>query len=198
MKLACTVTMVSLACEQALLFGRGSRERASEGPLLVPIWSPWEPNLSHGRRGCQLGLLSINFVFRNVIFQPMVFPFRLSEVQMKFYERLLQGLLSSAPRSFAARSRVLARLASLAQIGELQCMHNLYLLNRNSKISRNSFHRFLWNFVQQKTFIQRIGSVKHFKRKSRTGLKLKALWRHCDRPKNNTTMKFSLNVIHMS
>jgi len=44
---------------------------------------------------------------------------RLGEVQMKFYERLLQALLSSAPRGFAARSRVLARLASLAQIGEL-------------------------------------------------------------------------------
>ena len=44
---------------------------------------------------------------------------RLGEVQMKFYERSLQALLSSAPRGFAARSRVLARLASLAQIGEL-------------------------------------------------------------------------------
>ena len=33
---------------------------------------------------------------------------------MKIYERWLQALLSSAPRS-----RVLARLASLAQIGEL-------------------------------------------------------------------------------
>ena len=30
-----------------------------------------------------------------------------------------RGALSSAPRGFAARSRVLARLASLAQIGEL-------------------------------------------------------------------------------
>ena len=48
-----------LACKQALLFGRASRERASE------------------------------------------------------------GLLSSTPRGFVARSRVLARLASLAQIGEL-------------------------------------------------------------------------------
>ena len=44
---------------------------------------------------------------------------RLSEVQTKFYERSLQALLSSAPRGFAARSRVLARLASLAKIGEL-------------------------------------------------------------------------------
>ena len=40
---------------------------------------------------------------------------RLGEVQMKFYERSLQALLSSAPRCFATRSRVLARLVSLAQ-----------------------------------------------------------------------------------
>ena len=32
-----------------------------------------------------------------------------------------RGLLSAAPRVFAARSRVLARLVSLAQIGELAC-----------------------------------------------------------------------------
>ena len=44
---------------------------------------------------------------------------RLGEVQMKFYERSLQALLSSAPRGFAVRSRVLAKLASLAQIGQL-------------------------------------------------------------------------------
>ena len=44
---------------------------------------------------------------------------RLSEVQMKFYERSLQALLSSAPRGLAARSRIFVRLASLAQIGEL-------------------------------------------------------------------------------
>ena len=37
-----------------------------------------------------------------------------SGVEMKIYERSLQALLSSAPRS-----RVLARLTSLAQIGEL-------------------------------------------------------------------------------
>ena len=63
----------------------------------------------------------------------------------------------------------------------LQCMHNLYHFYRNSKISQNSSYRFLWNFAQQKTSIQKIGSVKHFKRKCRTGLKfdleLKPLWR---------------------
>ena len=52
---------------KALLFGRASPERASEGPR--------RPNLSHRRSGCQLSLLSINFVFRNFIFQPMVFSF---------------------------------------------------------------------------------------------------------------------------
>ena len=38
---------------------------------------------------------------------------------MKICKGWLQALLSPAPRGFAARSRVLARLASLAQIGEL-------------------------------------------------------------------------------
>ena len=38
---------------------------------------------------------------------------------MKFFEKLLQALLFSAPRGFAARARVLVRLVSLAQIGEL-------------------------------------------------------------------------------
>ena len=40
--------------------------------FLVPIWSPWEPNLSHRWRGCQLGLLSINSVFLN-FFYPVEF-----------------------------------------------------------------------------------------------------------------------------
>ena len=49
----------------------------------------------------------------------------------------------------------------------LQFMHNLYPFCRNSKISRNSSNRFLWNFAQQKTSTQSIGSVKHFERKCR-------------------------------
>ena len=68
----------------------------------------------------------------------------------------------------------------------LQCMYNLYAFCRNPKVSRNSSYRFLWNFAQQKTVIQRISSVKHFKRKCwkwRRGLKfdleLKPLWRYC-------------------
>ena len=52
--------------------------------LSVPIWSPWEPNLTRWRRRCQLGLLSINFVFRNVIFQPMVFPFVWAKYKWNF------------------------------------------------------------------------------------------------------------------
>ena len=50
----------------------------------VPIWSPWEPNLTHRRSGCQLGLLSINFDFRNVIFQPIVFPFVWAKYKWNF------------------------------------------------------------------------------------------------------------------
>ena len=38
---------------------------------------------------------------------------------MKVYRRSLQTLLSSFPRGFAASSGILARLASLAKIGEL-------------------------------------------------------------------------------
>ena len=44
---------------------------------------------------------------------------RLGEVQMKICTGWLEALLSPAPRGFAARSRVLSRLASFAQIGEL-------------------------------------------------------------------------------
>ena len=36
------------------------------------------------------------------------------EAEMKIYKRFLQALLSSAPRGFATRSRVLSRVASLA------------------------------------------------------------------------------------
>ena len=50
----------------------------------VPIWSPWEPNLTRRRSGCQLDLLSVNFDFRNVIFQPMVFPFVLAKYKWNF------------------------------------------------------------------------------------------------------------------
>ena len=88
--------------------------------FLVPIWSPWELNLTQRWRGCQLGLLSINFVLRNVIFQPIVFPFIWAKFKWnKFYERSLQALLSSAPRGFATCSHVIAKLASLPPIGEL-------------------------------------------------------------------------------
>ena len=57
--------------------------------------------------------------------------------KMKFYERWLQPLLSSAHHSFTARSRVLVRLASLAQIGELarRLKHSLEDNRRRFNIS---------------------------------------------------------------
>ena len=45
---------------------------------------------------------------------------------MKICKGWLQALLSQAPRGFAARSRVVARLASLAQIGELARRLTIY------------------------------------------------------------------------
>ena len=65
----------------------------------VPIWSPWEPNLKHRRSGCQLGLLSVNFDFRNVIFQPMVFPFVWAKYKWKFVR---DGCKLSFPLPLAA------------------------------------------------------------------------------------------------
>ena len=51
-------------------------------------------------RGCQPGLLSIKFDFRNVIFQPMVFPF----VWAKYKWKVMRDRCKlSFPRSLAAR-----------------------------------------------------------------------------------------------
>ena len=106
-----------------------SRERASEGPrkgelatlarnilftritsnqpvcfegwnkFSVTIRSPWEPNLTHKPSGCQLSLLSINFDFRNVIFQPMVFPFVWAKYKWNF---MRDGCKLSFPWPLAA------------------------------------------------------------------------------------------------
>ena len=66
-------------------------------------------------------------------------------------ERASEGLLSSAPRGFAARSRVLARLVSLAQIGELARRLRLrrldYVENKEHEVSWELCKRFsaLWS-----------------------------------------------------
>ena len=70
---------------------------------------------------------------------------------MKFYERSLQALLSSAPRGFAAHSRVLARLASLAQIGELARR----LVNRFGK-----YRSFLLSYFYSKAMLCEIVCTK--------------------------------------
>ena len=56
-----------------------------------------------------------NFIIKNVVGDVGV----ACEQALLFGQASLARTLSSAPRGFAARSRVLARLASLAQIGEL-------------------------------------------------------------------------------
>ena len=62
-------------------------------------------------KGSQSGMSSIKINWRCVIFQPMVFRSRI-------YTKSLQALLSSVPRGFAAHSRVLLRLPSLAINGQ--------------------------------------------------------------------------------
>ena len=57
-------------------------------------------------------------------------------MEMKIYERSLQALLSAAPRS-----RVLARLASLAQIGELAGRLSWFLFT-TAEIFPFAFHSF--------------------------------------------------------
>ena len=69
--------------------------------------------------------------------------------------------------------------------------HRKFWIKSLKEISRNSSNRFLWNFAQQRTFIQRIRSEKHFKRKCRKGLEfaLEPLRCHC--PKTYTIIRFS-------
>ena len=63
-------------------------------------------------------------------------------------------------------------------MSSLQFMHNLFPFCRNSKISRNSSYRFLWNYAQQTTSTQSIGNVKLIRAEIRLILELKLLWRH--------------------
>ena len=104
----------------------------------VPIWPLWEPNLTHRRSRCQLDLLSVNFDFR-------YFP----SSGRSTNERSLQALLSSAPRGFAARSRVLARPASLAQMGELpRRLVSVFPCNKNTLThfkSKDLYHKTKWD-----------------------------------------------------
>ena len=60
-------------------------------------------------RAGHLGLLSINFdLTLTLIYSANSSFLRVGEVQMRIYERSFQALLPSAPRGFAARSRVLS------------------------------------------------------------------------------------------
>ena len=77
----------SLACEQALLFGQAKRASRSR---------TCERGAEERRSGCQLGLLSVNFDFRNVIVSANGISLRLGEVPwMKICKGWLQALLSS-------------------------------------------------------------------------------------------------------
>ena len=75
-----------------------------------------------------------------------------SEVEMKIYERSLQALLSSAPCS-----RVLARLASLVQIGELARRLFASVFNHRPcpKVHSSSVHDFMMHsFIVRKASLE--------------------------------------------
>ena len=108
---------------------------------------------------------------------------RLSEVQMKFYERSLQALLSSAlAASPLARefSRVLARLASLAQIGELA---RRLTLKMTTALSTSLFRTtFTWTIILNLLMKRLLGSnLSHF-------------WNHYQRKEKH----FGLNSLFVS
>ena len=56
----------------------------------------------------------------------------------------------------------------------LRFMCNLYPFCRSSKISRNSFHGFLWTFAQRKKSTQSMRSVKHFQCSGRAEIRFQA------------------------
>ena len=122
---------------------------------------------------------SFKKVYRRIFFLIAVFWKPALEITKRAQHCVLQRLLERIKpfRKYPKSSKFVCIKSSL------RCLHNLCPFCRNSKISRSSSHRFLRSFAQQKTFIQGIRSVKHFKRKCRIGLKfdleLKPLWRHC-------------------
>ena len=67
---------------------------------------PENPTCHTDEGGCQLGLLSINFVFRNVIFQPIVFPFVWAKYKWNFMrDRCKRSFPLPLAASPLARSR---------------------------------------------------------------------------------------------
>ena len=80
-----------------------------------PSWHPLRLYDKFGSQGDQDGTENLFQTSKQTGSFDVILAKRiLCGVEMKIYERSLQALLSSAPRS-----RVLARLASLVQIGEL-------------------------------------------------------------------------------
>ena len=118
-----------LACEQALLFGQAKSLCENYIKLARLLWGlkqvlgtnliPLRTKFDTQTKRVPAWPVINQLWFPERHFSANGISLRLGEVQMKFYERSLQALISPAPRGFAARSRILARLASLAQIGEL-------------------------------------------------------------------------------
>ena len=73
----------------------------------------------------------------------------LGKVKMKICKGWLQALLSYAPRGFTARSRVLAKLVSLAQIGELaRRLQYVFRIGKMCKFNRTLHNTQLIEFLR--------------------------------------------------
>ena len=92
--------------------------------------TPEKPNLTYRRSGCQLSLLSINFDFRNVIFQPMVFPF----VCVKYKWNLWEIIVVSSPflgPSRLHRSLARSRETRFTRLNRRACSQAIMQMTRN-------------------------------------------------------------------
>ena len=116
---------------------------------------------------------------------------RVSGVEMKIYERSLQALLASAPRS-----RVLARLASLAQIGELarRLSAHLYTSHLSGGLPLGITVKTSRPFSSSSFSLQNIGNLSKdvFERRTSTGSETFSLFICLDSNKSVLLSFFSL------
>ena len=112
-----TTNSVRLSSARNILFARIT----SNEPVCFEGWNKSDPTENQIWHTAVASLASYQstLISGRSFFSQWYFPSSEQSTEMKFYERSLQALLSSAPRGLAARSRIFVRLASLAQIGEL-------------------------------------------------------------------------------
>ena len=95
----------------------------------VPIWYPWKTKFDTRRSGCQLSLLSINFDFRNVIFQPMVFPFVCVKYKWNLWEIVVSSPFLGPSRLHRSLAR--SRETHFTRPNRRECSQAIMQMTRN-------------------------------------------------------------------